>query len=66
MAAADAARPPTDQGDNGEEVLRDEGAAPAAEARRQAEQITEQRPPSGMGSGPARKDGQRQHDPSGG
>jgi len=64
MAAKDSARPPSGPAENGEEVLHDEGNAPAAEARQQADQITGQRRPSGTGNPPARKEGQRRHETS--
>jgi hypothetical protein len=64
MAAKDAALPPSGPADNGEEVLLDEGDAPAVAARAQAEQMTGQRRPSGGGNSPARKEGQRQHETS--
>ena len=64
MATDDAARPPSEQADNGEEVLQAKGESPAAEARRQADQITQQRHQVGTGSAPARHEGQRQNDTS--
>jgi hypothetical protein len=64
MAAKDAARPPSGPADNGEEVLLDDGDAPATAAQVQADQMTGQRRPTGGGNPPARKEGQRQHEAS--
>ena len=53
-------RPPTESGDNGEEVLVDDGADPAGRARQQADQIADHRTSSDAGQSAPRREGERQ------
>jgi hypothetical protein len=54
-------RPPSEQGDNGEEVLVDDGEGPAEAARRQADVVAGSRTPP-TDDPPPRHEGERRPD----
>lgn len=60
MTSRGQGRPSTGSGDNGEEVLVDDVADAASEAREQADQIAAHRTSSDTHESTPRKDGQRQ------